>query len=692
MSIPVRRVRHLVALTTVRQSSATAVRAAISLALICVLAGPTLAQPEMPPTTCPDQPRPPAASTAADTTHRLSPPILSADNPIVWYIPHAASTDSDTAAFQPLRAQVVPGAVPTQTNPEDGVSVENRGVALLSFPDPALNNQVAWLVRIFQDSQANLCVQASLDPDAPRLVFISLAIGAILGGPTPATVAGTNVEVRTDYAVIAMKSPPAAPAEEPATPDDMTAAQASPDAAVPELFAYQQPNVATWVVALNGTFTVSTPGCNTDMDNACHVDVASGQQTFVQPNQSPSPPVAASSTNIPPALALPSMNQATGCGSSASSMPLTDLFGGAPPSDCSTPTPTPTPTPTSTPTPTPTPVPTPPTPGPPSHDFFYGAMVAGLDHAGKLPAAGFSHMWAFVAWSTVVGQKSGEFKFNPSSGSVIPNDLTNVLTAARNDHLKVVLRLDSPPGGSVSGLSPGDVQTYVNAAVKYGMDVIDYVEVFNEVNRPDQWGGSPNPRGYVQLLAAAYAGAKAANPNVVVLSAAPTQRTGGLGGTMEDVDWLEQLYAAGGQQYFDMLGMHAYLGTTDPALSVDACDGLCFQDIERYRAVMTRHGDNRQAVITEMGALEQTATPLGPYFEWMKLDADTRASYLVRALEFGASSRYPWLRGAIIQNLDFATPGAPARAEQPWFALLDSNLLARTAFTRIQQAHDSHAI
>src|SRR5207302_8897231 len=141
--------------------------------------------------------------------------------------------------------------------------------------------------------------------------------------------------------------------------------------------------------------------------------------------------------------------------------------------------------------------------------------------------------------------------------------------------------------------------------VRYAHGAIAYVEVFTEMTLPLEWGTSPvDPAAYARLLAGAYRGARRADPNVTVVSAAPSQRTGGLGGTMEDVDWLEGLYAAGGNNFFDALGMHAYLGNFDP--STDAsCLPMCFRDIELYRGVMERHGDSaKRGYITEMGALE----------------------------------------------------------------------------------------
>ena len=326
--------------------------------------------------------------------------------------------------------------------------------------------------------------------------------------------------------------------------------------------------------------------------------------------------------------------------------------------------------------------------------FEYGTILTDLSHASLARQGGFNLMSAYVAWSAVEPSR-GQYLFDQKDqwGRPVANDLSNVVTTAQNNGLKVGLRLDSPPqwaGGAVYALNPADVQDYVYHAVRYASGTIAYVEVFNEMNLPLEWGTSPvDPAAYEKILAAAYAGAKQADPNVVVVSAAPSQRTGGLGGTMEDVDWLNGLYDAGGAAYFDALGVHAYIGNQDPNADPNACTPMCFRDIELYRQVMDQHGDDaKRGMITEFGTLEQASVDLGPY-AWMELPADQRADYLVQALHM-ASTQYTWLMGATVFNLDYSSmTSLPPTSERPWFSLLNADLSPREAYTKIQQARAS---
>lgn len=327
--------------------------------------------------------------------------------------------------------------------------------------------------------------------------------------------------------------------------------------------------------------------------------------------------------------------------------------------------------------------------------FTYGTILSGVDNARLARDAGFNLMSAYVAWSAVEPAR-GTYIFEQKDrwGRTQPNDLTNVVEAARTNGLRVGLRLDSPPawaGGAVYALDPADIEDYVYHVVRYGAGTIAYIEVFNEMNLPIEWGTSPiDPAGYARILAGAYRGAKRADPGVVVVSAAPSQRTGGLGGTMEDVDWLGGLYDAGGSASFDALGVHAYIGNQDPTSDPTVCSPMCFRDIELYRAVMEDRGDGwKPVMITEFGTLEQTSVDLGPY-AWMELPSSTRAEYLVSALRM-ASTNYPWLMGATIFNLDYAANrGLPSTSERPWFSLLklstDGKLTPYPAYTAIQSA------
>lgn len=324
-------------------------------------------------------------------------------------------------------------------------------------------------------------------------------------------------------------------------------------------------------------------------------------------------------------------------------------------------------------------------------DFPYGVLLADIGNAPLASEAGFRVMATTVSWKRTQPTR-GAYPFEQTDqwGQTAPNDITNLITAATRNNMKFGFRLIDPPdwaGGSPARVAPADLEDYVYHVVRYAHASLAYFELFNEQNLPSEWGGPPDPAGYARLLAAAYRGAARADASVPVISAGPSQRTGGRDGTMEDADWLNGFLQAGGASSITALGVHAYLGSFDP--STDAsCTPLCFRQVEQFRAIMEQDGAAELPMyITEFGTLEDTSRDLGQ-FNWMKLSSDARADYLVRSLRMANS--YPWIHGATVFNLDYAAAGwIPPASEQSWFSLLNADKSPRPAFSRIQQARQS---
>ena len=303
-------------------------------------------------------------------------------------------------------------------------------------------------------------------------------------------------------------------------------------------------------------------------------------------------------------------------------------------------------------------------------------------------------MTTTVSWRRTQPTR-GQYPFEQTDqfGRTAANDVTNIVDAARNNGMKLGMRLIDPPdwaGGSPAHVDPADLEDYAYHVVRYAHDSLAYFELFNEQNLAFEWGGPPDPAAFARLMAAAYRGVKRADPSIPVLNGGPAQRTGGLGGAIEDVDWLDRFLAAGGANSIDALGVHAYMGSFD-ATADPSCQPLCFGQVNEFRAVMQRHGAPQSIYITEFGALEDTATDLGQ-FNWQKLSPDQRASHLVGALRT-ASVEYPWIAGATMFNLDYATVGyIPSTSEQHWFSLLNPDKSPRQAFIAIRDARQSGAL
>jgi beta-glucosidase/6-phospho-beta-glucosidase/beta-galactosidase len=125
---------------------------------------------------------------------------------------------------------------------------------------------------------------------------------------------------------------------------------------------------------------------------------------------------------------------------------------------------------------------------------------------------------------------------------------------------------------------------------RYGAQVEAW-EIWNEPNFPRFWGNAPDASAYTALLQAAYPAIKASDPDALVLG-------GSLAGA--DTAYLQAMYAAGAQGFFDALALHPYSGTLPP----DACSDPRWSygcGVEQVRQTMLDAGDDLPIWFTEFG-------------------------------------------------------------------------------------------
>jgi hypothetical protein len=133
---------------------------------------------------------------------------------------------------------------------------------------------------------------------------------------------------------------------------------------------------------------------------------------------------------------------------------------------------------------------------------------------------------------------------------------------------------------------------------------IHYIVVWNEPNLNFEWGyRGISPEGYTRMLATVYARAKQADPSIKILAGAlaPTLAPPGSADAMSDLEYLQKMYDAGAQNYFDVLAVHAY-GWTSPADEAPATNRVNFRRTELLHEIMLRNGDaGKRVMITEGG-------------------------------------------------------------------------------------------
>jgi len=222
-----------------------------------------------------------------------------------------------------------------------------------------------------------------------------------------------------------------------------------------------------------------------------------------------------------------------------------------------------------------------------------------------------------------------------------------------------------------------DYADFIYAFVQHFSGRVRYVIIWNEPNLSFEWGYRlPDPAAYARLLKAAYLRAKEADPEVTVLAAglAPTLAPPGSEWGMDDLEFLQRMYDAGAQGYFDGVAIHAY-GWAFPPDDPPAPEAINFARAELVHEVMARNGDgDLPCFITEAGWNDHP--------RWAKaVPPGLRIEYTVRAYE-KAQQEWPWCQ--VVAMWAFRYPW-PARTFQDGFTFVTPGFISKPIYTEVQR-------
>lgn len=208
------------------------------------------------------------------------------------------------------------------------------------------------------------------------------------------------------------------------------------------------------------------------------------------------------------------------------------------------------------------------------------------------------------------------------------------------------LYLNGPPQ------DPGDFRDFCFVLADRYQGRIQAYQVWNEPNLSREWGDrEPNAAEYVALLKACYEGIKEADPGAIVISAGLAPTGIDLPAAIPDERFLQEMYAAGAAQFFDVLGVNApgYKAppethpddAANPDLGWGGHRTFAFRHVEDMRAIMEANGDqDKQVAILEMG---WTTDPRpDSSYHWHAVSEDEQADYLVRAYDY-VRQNWPWV-------------------------------------------------
>lgn len=214
---------------------------------------------------------------------------------------------------------------------------------------------------------------------------------------------------------------------------------------------------------------------------------------------------------------------------------------------------------------------------------------------------------------------------------------------------------------------------FVYQFVKHTAGRVKYVIIWNEPNISLEWGyRNVDPQAYTELLRISYARAKGANPDVVVLGGAlaPTLEPVGSPYGMDDLEYLRRMYAAGAEDYFDVLAAHAY-GLALPPDEPPSPTETNFRRIELVRQVMVDYRGNadKPIMITESGWNDSPRWTRG-------VNPSARIDYTLQAAEW-AEQNWPYVK--TVCTWMFRLP-APARSYMDYYAFVTPDFQLRPIY------------
>lgn len=356
----------------------------------------------------------------------------------------------------------------------------------------------------------------------------------------------------------------------------------------------------------------------------------------------------------------------------------------------------------------------------PASNFAYGiqvhALIPGVDSKPYMDMARYklNLNWVKlqVRWQDIEKQ----------SGQVDWNFLDNALEAACGNGLRVMLSVVAAPEWARANALPGseappdDYNTLANfiiSILQRHPGKVSAVEVWNEANLEREWNtpGGVNAGEFAQLVRVTSQAIKAVDPNIVIISGAPSPTgincngswptcAGGRPAVVDDATYLKQFIAAGGLNGTDCVGIHAN-GTNLPpdadAYNPPPDTGYNFKgpwttphyswslrsQVEKYVQVMQEAGNVKPLCMTEFGYASPSDGKFPPGYDYaLDVDEKKQAEYLVAAINWMRDSGK--VQMAFIFNLDYGPKGGdPVEDDNVIFSLLSKQGIPRPAFDAI---------
>lgn len=299
-------------------------------------------------------------------------------------------------------------------------------------------------------------------------------------------------------------------------------------------------------------------------------------------------------------------------------------------------------------------------------------------------------------------------EIEPQRGRFNWTKYDEIVDLLQNNGIQVIARLDSPPSwartrasGTGSSGPPDDFEMYgdfVEAFARHFLGKIYYLQIWNEPNLAREWNDGPiDPEAYTRLLEIAYTRAKAVDTDIRILSAPlaitlgePYAAGSALFRNMNDLLFLEEMYAKGAGNYFDILSANAF-GLGSPPDDPPNPGKLNFQRVLLERAVMEKFGDDEKAVwILEYGWNAAPASFPDSRLIWGRVTEQQQAEYTVQGIEL-ARENWDWVGVFSIWYVRQVGDISPSNPEY-YFRMVDVDFTPRPLYFSVSQAARNEAV
>jgi hypothetical protein len=305
-------------------------------------------------------------------------------------------------------------------------------------------------------------------------------------------------------------------------------------------------------------------------------------------------------------------------------------------------------------------------------------------------AAGVGWIKQSFAWNEIEPQPGvyWDTQFNRSTWQ----KYDEIVDQAARRGIRTIARLDQTPAwarapGTAPSTPPTDIGTFgefVDAFVRHFGDRVSFIQIWNEPNLAAEWGGVVDPAGYAQLLRVAATRARAANPNIVVLSAPLAMTNENSGRAWNELRYWQALYDLGIGQWFDIMTANAY-GLDRAYDDPPSPETLNFRRLELLRDLEVQNGDvNKPIWLDEYGWNAAPVDFPADKLTWSRVSEEQQAAWTVGGLRY-AREHWPWLGVANIWY--FRQVGdIPTDQAEYYFRMVDVEFAPRDVYTAVQRA------